>query len=451
MTLPEKNKLGLIISKSVLTEDNISKYQELSYDTIYILHKWWTGIRTVGKITIIGYSDLEEGINKVYELRPDDMTLIPFFFWDVLAKNCIDIYNHEFGTQVNYSCFKDKNIINETIQSACKKRSLFFTFDQMQQRSYNDIMEQWLKKFMMKPQAWSSSLMTFLIENSDQFDAVKKELSPDFNYIIEEYFDGELNSVDFYFDGQDLYILAYVKEFSLKDLRESNVFSSKFLEKYTKDLSLFNFFIPVRYDESFDTITQEEFNFFDKLKDILYTMKYRWFIHLEYKFNIETKRIWFVERWWRLWFKRNIFIEEAYTQEIRTFDIPALIYHKNFDYFTKTKEGIYILKEGITNTNILWMRTTFYQKTTKDFSTLSSFTSRFSSYLKKFFSTKFSVSIKDIKYIIKYEEENIFYPFYQSNTTRLDYLLSFHDKDFSLIKEHIGEIVECLIFNDFTP
>ena len=442
-------KFWLIIKKNILTEETIEQYQSLLYDKIYILYNQWKKDYTIGKITLLGHTNIEEWIQKIYEIKPDDITLIPFFFWDLLAKHGIDIYNHEFNTNVEYSCFKDKNIINKTIQTACKKHFLFYTFKQLQQATYGDITEKWFKKFMIKPQSWSSSLLTFLVENQEEFTNVKKKILPKFDYVIEEYFDGELNSVDFYHDGKNIYILAYIKEYALKDFFDAQKLSEDFLHTYRKDLKLFNFFIPVRYNESLTNITPEELDFLSKIRNILTQLTYRWLIHLEYKFDTSTHTIGFVERWARLWFKRNAFIENAYTTTTKVLDIPYLVHSATLEKFHNISPWMYMLNEMDTHTSILWMRTTFYKKTKKNITTIAAFKEQLSSYLRDYFYKTYMVKITDIQYIIKYEEWNIFYPFYQSNTTRLDYLLFFSDKDFVTIKKNIGKITEHLIFNDF--
>jgi len=114
-----------------------------------------------------------------------------------------------------------------------------------------------------------------LVENQEEFTNVKKKILPKFDYVIEEYFDGELNSVDFYHDGKNIYILAYIKEYALKDFFDAQKLSEDFLHTYRKDLKLFNFFIPVRYNESLTNITPEELDFLSKIRNILTQLTYR--------------------------------------------------------------------------------------------------------------------------------------------------------------------------------
>jgi len=445
-----EQKLWLILKKDILSDRNIKRYKTLLYDKIYILSDQCKKNYTDWKITVVGCKDSIAWIQSIYKLDRGKTSLIPFFFWDVLAKHSIDIYNHTFSTKVKYPYFKDKNAINHIIQSACKKQFMHYTFDQLQQIRYQDIAKIWLEKFIIKPQSGSSSFMTFLVENSKDFTTIKKKLSPKHTYILEEYFYGELNSVDFYNDGKNLYILAYIKEKALKDLSTGNQLSEDFLHTYKKDLKLFNFLIPVRYNESFEKITHEEFRFLSKIQDILTKLHYRWFIHLEYKFNASTHTIGFVERWARLGFKRKTFIEKAYTTGIKALNLPYLILHDKLQWFTTVAPWLYILKESNTNTNILWMRTSFYKKTNKKFTTIESFKDALSRFLRTYFSKTFDIQVMDIQYVIKYKEWNVFYPFYQCNDTRLDYLLFFNDKDFLIVKKNIGKIVERLVFNDFT-
>lgn len=442
-------KIWLIIKKDMFTSKDCEYFKTLLYDKIYILSNTCKNTYIDWKVTVVAYDDISLWLEEIYQINQGQTLLIPFFSWDRLAKYSIDVYNHTFSTNIQYARFKDKDMINDTIQSISKKKFIYYTFKELLDESYDHIVSKWLKKFIIKPQSWSSSLMTFLVENLKDFDIVKQKLSSAFNYIIEEYFEGELNSVDFYHDGENLYILAYIKESALKDLYTTHQFSDAFLNTFKKDLKLFNFLIPVRYNESFKNITHEELTFISKIKDVLAKLPYRWYIHLEYKFDTSTNTIGFVERWARLWFKRKLFIEQVYTNHMETFNIPYLILNKKLQWFDVSLPGVYILKENITNTNIIWMRTSFYKKTSKNFTTIKMFEDALSRSLREYFSTTFDVHISDIQYIIIYKEWNTFYPFYQSNDTRLDYLLFFNDKDFLVVKEHIGEIVEHLVFNDF--
>ncbi len=450
MTARKTQKLWLVIKKDTLTDKIIENLKILSYDKIYVLSKQYQETHIHWKVTVVNYNNISTWIKKIYKLNTENIPLIPFFFWDGLAKNSIDIYNHTFSTQVKYSSFKDKDIINRTIQSASKKLFFHYTFHQLQKEKYENLIKKWLKKFIIKPKSWSSSLMTFLVEQAMDFDIIKKKILPEYTYIVEEYFDGELNSVDFYHDGKNLYILAYIKETALKDLSTTNFLSEHFLQTYKRDLKLFNFLIPIRYNESFKNISQEELYFLSKIKNILTDLQYKWCIHLEYKFDLSTHTIWFVEWWARLGFKRNAFIENVYTINTKVFDLPYLILQKKLQWFVKLSPWIYTLLETDTNTNILWMRTSFYKKTNKKFTTIEAFERMLSRFLRNYFSKTFDIHIIDIQYVIKYQKWNTFYPFYQRNDTRLDYLLYLTDKDFLIVKKYIGKIIEHLVFNDFT-
>lgn len=448
MTATQEN-IGLIYKKDNITDKDIQSLTTLLYDKIFVLSKETDTWKSIWKVNIVNYTTIEEGIQHIFALTEGKLRLFPFFSWERLAKNSIDIYNTTFKTNVKYTDFKNKDAMNTIFQTLSPKRSTTYTYEQLIKIDYDHLFPTGVSTGILKPQWWCSSLLTFFITSREDFSIAKNNITPNNVYIIEQYFDGELNSIDFYCDWKEIYLLAYIKEIPLKELEDKQQLSSDFLNIYKKDLTLFNFFIPIRYNEELHSISEIELTLLSKIKNKLHSMNYRWFIHLEYKYNKETNALWIIERGARLWFKRNKYIEQVYNNTIQTTNIPYYVATKQPDIFTTIIPWIHSLIQKNTDTNILGIRTTFYVPTKKYFSSLNDFKEQLSKNLHMYFLQQFWAIVKNINYSITYQNNYTFYPFYQRNDTRLDYILFFNNKDFQKIKLDFPAIIERLIFNDF--
>jgi galactokinase len=76
--------------------------------------------------------------------------------------------------------------------------------------------------------------LNFKVFSEENFKKVKKKLKKKYQYIIEEYLDGNLYSVDFFCNGEDIFLLNFTREISCLEM--INSFSDDFVEKYKDQL-----------------------------------------------------------------------------------------------------------------------------------------------------------------------------------------------------------------------
>ncbi len=128
----------------------------------------------------------------------------------------------------------------------------------------------------MKPTNASSSTYTFKIKSQEEYAEILTKISKSYHYLVEEYIGGNLFSLDFYMDGENLYMLCFAREVAMIDLIETKKFSKDFLAIYGEDLEKhFNFVLPIRYNIDFTKISKTEMGFFEKIRKRLSEVDYR--------------------------------------------------------------------------------------------------------------------------------------------------------------------------------
>lgn len=308
-------------------------------------------------------------------------------------------------------------------------------------------------QFIVKPTNASSSRSAFKVESQENFEAIKLKLARGYEYVIEEYLDGELYSMDFFMADGKIYLLTYAREIAMIELSDKKKFSKDFLAKYGEELEKhFNFMLPLAYHMDFSQLNKIELSFLEELRKKLAEIEYRGVVHLEYKYDKALKKIGFIEWGARYGGYRSTFIKKIYNTDI--LKIPYyLLVEKDASRFHVLKNNILSLKEQEHNLNFVRVKTNFIE-TTNYISILKKtggiFETSLSQFLREYYMRVFGIKIKNIDFHVKYSPLYNFFPFYHKQATKLDYILELDDANFELFKKKKFQIIEKTFFHDYT-
>lgn len=453
-----KNIKTLLITKlAKLTKNNVYELSKLPYKKIVILYPIWdieNQIKLPSKVSIIWYTnliDLNNKINSIFK-EYNDYKIIPYFSWDDNSKYSIKVYNKTFWTKVDPKIFKEKDKMSEFLWDIAKKKFLRYTYKELITQNYTEIAKNLWNKFIIKPTNASSSTNTFKVKNSDDFENIKSKISKTYDYILEEYIWWNLFSIDFFFDGESMYLLVLAREIAMIELSDKNKFSKPFIEKYWDELNKhFNFILPIAYHLDFSKLSKTELDFLENIRKKLQEINYRWVIHLEYKYDPKTKQLGFLEWWARYWGYRRMFMKEIYNTNFLRLPYYLLV-EKDISRFNKIKWNIYKFKEKEYNLNFVRVKTNFIDKMNYIEILKKSwnlFESSFNWFLKDYYKNKFWINIKKIDFFVKYSKDYNFFPFYKSNDTKLDYILELNDENFKIFRKKKFKIIENIFFHDY--
>ncbi len=448
----------LFISKiKKITKDKIYDFSKLPYTKVVLFYLWVkeiTNIKLSSNVEVIRcitLTDINKQINKLFEKYPD-YTILPDFAWDDYSKYSIKTYNKTYKTKVWAKIFKEKDQMVEFLWDIAAKKYVRFSHKELITKNYNDFSEIMWKSFIVKPTNASSSTNTFKIKNQEEFEDIKWKLAKSYDYIIEEYIWWNLFSIDFFFDGEKIFLLVLAREVVMIELSDKNKFSNKFIEKYWEELTRhFNFILPLSYHIDFSKLSTVELWFIEKIRLKLVEIWYKWVIHLEYKYDSKIKKIWFLEWGARYGWYRKIFMKKIYHTDYLRLPYYLLI-NNDYSKFSKVKWNIYKFKEKEYNLNFVRVKTNFID-TTNYIEILKKswdvFKNSFNGFLKDYYKNKFWIDIKNVKFFVKYDKNNNFFPFYRNNNTSFDYILELNDENFSIFKKKKFKIIEGVFFHDY--
>ncbi len=451
----KKTKTLLIFKISNLKKEKIYHISKLPYTKIVLLYSWKDKqIKLPPNLSIEKYSNLIEirtKINKIFKENPE-YKILPNFGGDLYSKYSIKIFNKTFWTKVNSKIFKEKDEMTKFLWEIASKKYLCHEIKDLVKQNYEEIKNKLGENFIIKPINAASSVNTFKIRNNEDFENIKPRLSRKYNYIMEEYIWWNLFSLDFFFDWENMFLLVLVREIAMIELSDKNKFSNDFLEKYGDELNkYFNFILPLTYPVNVSKLSITELNFLEKIRKQLHKISYRWVIHLEYKYDSKTKKNWFVEWWARYWWYRKIFIKHIYNTDTNRLAYNLLL-EDNQSKFTKIKPHIYKFREKEYNVNFVRVKTNFITNINyieilkKSWNILEG---NFSNFLKDYYKSKFSISVKKIIFFVKYSDNYDFKPFYKDNKTNFDYILQLDDENFSIFRKKKFKIIEKVFFHNY--
>ena len=453
----KKQKTLFVSRVANLSKETILIHTSLPYTKIILLYdgkKDAEKIKIPSKLEIIPYKNLtilSREINKIYEQHTDYL-ILPNFWGDAFSKYAIKMYDKTYGSKIDPKIFKEKDVMMRFVGQVWEKNYLRTSYKDLVHTSYADIENKIWQTFIVKPTNASSSRCTFKVTSQEDFESIKTKISRVFDYMVEEYIEWELYSVDVFMDGEDMFLLTYAREIAMIELADKKKFSPKFLEKYGEEIDKhFNFILPIAYHIDFSFLSKMETSLLEELRQKLEEIKYRGVIHLEYKYDKKAKKIWFLEWGGRYGGYRKTFVKEIYnTDHLR---IPYyLLVENDRSRFTPLKWKIYSFKEQEYNLNFVRMKTNFLE--TINYidilkKTGNIFEVSFQKFLKDYYRENFGIKIKKIDFFVKYSKGYNFFPFYKDASTKLDYILELDDENFELFKKKKFKIIEKTFFHDY--
>lgn len=446
----------LLISKVNISKSLIYNLSKLPYTKIILFYLWEknVNIKIPKNINTIQCNNLLDFNKKMTQAYKDHLEylIIPYFSWDINSKYSIKTFNKTYNTNINPKIFKEKDQMMKVLSDIVPKKYLKYKYKDLYNEDFNKIRESLWWKLIIKPTNASSSINAFKVMTQQDFENIKTKISRSYDYVIEEYIWWNLFSIDFFFDWSKMYLLTFVREVSMIEIIEEDKFSNKFCEKYQEELNKhFNFVLPIRYNCDFEKLSKTEFSFLNKIKGRLKEMEYRWFVHLEYKYDRKEDKLWFIEWGARLGWNRTKYIKNIYNTD--TYKIPYyLLVEKDSSKFVLIKDWIYKFKEKEHNINLVWVKTNFVEPTNyinllKN--TWNIINTSFKDFILSYYKEKFWIKVNDITFLIKYWTNYNFFPFYMNNTSKFDYFLELDDENFKLFKKKKIKILEEIFFHDY--
>ncbi len=388
-------------------------------------------------------------IDKVFE-ENTEYQILPFFRGDVNSPHSIHAFNKAYNTDVDYRVFREKDRMNDFLKDVTDKKNIRFKYYDLSKESYSDICSKIESNiFILKPLNASSSLMNFKITSEEQFNNAISKISEKYDYIIEECLTGNLYATDLFFDGESVFLLCHTREMTFAEIL--NKFSKKYMDKYNEALNdNFMHFLPVRYTLDLKKIPKSAIKFIQDISKPLKEIGYRGFIHLEYKYDSETKRTGYIEWGARLGGNRSVFIEIMHNIRCEQilYDILARKDHSLFEQ----KNKLYYLKNRNHDKNIVSLKTNVLEemylvdllKKHPDFLNHS-----FGDFLRDNFKINWKIKVDKIKFDIRTTPDHMIYPFYKKSETRFDYYMELDEDNYKQFLKSKFSIIEKLVFHDY--
>lgn len=448
-------KTVIILHKKELTDKYLKIIQRTLYDKIIIivLKSSYSekSILKKNRIEVIECKS-KNCISKIIDdvfIKYSNYKILPYFEGDCNSRYSIKVYNKTFETSINPHIFKLKNKMNEFLKEYTNKNNLKLKFSDLKQKSYKELEKEFGPHFILKPLNAASSLLNFKIIDELSYEKALKKLQSKYQYIIEEYISGNLYATDLFFDGSKIFVMCHSREITFSEIL--NKFSDSYLIKY-KNLLTENFmhFLPVRYTLETSKIPKIAQDFIKNICKKLKSIKYRGFLHLEYKYDKEAKKVGFIEWGARNGGNRNYFIRKMHNVTCEQIPYEVLC-KKNYNHFV-FKDGIYYLANKDHEKNYVGIKTNPLEKThlmdllkkNPNFMNYS-----FEDFLKRQFWDIGKIEFNKIDFNIKTTSDYYLYPFYQRSDTKFDYIIEFDEENFKKFLSKKYTIIEKLVFHDY--
>ncbi len=390
---------------------------------------------------------LYEAIDEILEKEKGNI-IIPMFFEDSKSKYNIYITNKTLNKNIDPKIFRQKNLMNEFLKDIIDKKN--YLLKNEKEINYNFIKNKVGDSFVIKPIDAASSVSSFRIKNEEDFKNFKKSYKKTYTHIAEEYVTGDLKSVDFYFNGEDIFVFCFAKETCFNEGLEQNKFSKQFLDLYGEYIQkYFLNHIPIRYNLDNFSFTKTEIEFLQKIKSKLKSIGYKGGIHLEYKYDKKKDKVGFIEWGARYGGRRDLIVDRVYGQGINKLMLDINL--EDYSKFKK-KDSLYILNTKSGN-NMIIMRQLF-PKRINAIKILNrkekTATQSYKEFLVNLLKEKFGLdSLEKVIFYIKYNEAGYFLDTYKAERTYLMYGLLLNDSDFKKIIDNEYKFIELLTFSDY--
>jgi len=426
----------------------------LKYDKVYCLHKNKENItieNTKGKLHFFVYKhdkEIKKILKKIVEEKKEEL-IIPYFSGDNNSKYMIFVQNL-YWKQIDWKIFKHKNKMNQVINSTIPKKNFKVNKNEIKKMSRQELTTQIsADNFIIKPTNKSSSLETFHCKSENERNTVQKKLSKSDQYVIEEYLTGNQFSLDFMFDWEKILLLSHIKQISFDDIIKSGKLSKNFIHNYWNLIEEnFRYFLVAMYNTY--NISKTEIKFLTEICNVLKKIKFTWLIHMEYKYDKKNKKIWFIERWARLWWRRSIFIKQ-----LHWYTVPGLFYDvfgkKDISKREQLKWDIYQFKEK-KQSHLVSIKTDFIKKISY-FDLLKpayySLKTSFTDFLKHFYRYNRWIKIEEFHFNVK-AINWFFKPSYKWDWSYFIYSFELSQKSFQKFKNKRLDIIEKVIFHNYS-
>ena len=450
-------KTSLITLRNKLNAKNLADiYRKLSYKKYFVFTQECEvseqDLRKNKNVTVINCNrgQIPQEINRIFEDNKKDLILPYFRGVDADSKYAIKVYNKSFGLKINSSNFRIKSKMNSFLgNEIVRKKSFKFSHDEIIALSYQELSKKVGESFILKPTNAAASLLNFKISTEEGFQNAKKKLKKKYKYLIEEYLTGNLYSIDFFCNGQDIFLLCFVREIPFLEMLEK--LSSKYLEKYHLPITTdFLHFFPISYSLDLSKISNLELDFIKTVGRKLIESNYHGFIHLEYKVNKKEKKIGFIEWGARMGGKRDYFLQKMHN--VRAENIPLKILAKEDLSQFKKKKGIYFLRNRDIDKNMIFIKTNVIKKThiMRILEKIPNFLNiSFERFLKEYFWDNWKIRIDEINFNLSTSPEGYLHPFYDRSDAKLTYTLRMKEESFIKFLKKKFSILEKLVFHDY--
>jgi hypothetical protein len=446
-------KAALITYVGSLKKNRYTSLKRLSYHKIFVIcNRNKVKEKLSSKFEIVpcnNVSTISKAITTVLENNDGKYIFFPFFRGDQFSQHNIKIYNHSFRSKIKVKVFKQKSDMNAFLDGIIQKKSFRYSIKELKNMKYHHLVKKIGSPFIVKPVNAASSLLNFKITDKAKFKSAQSKISSKFEYIIEEYMHGHLYALDFFFDGKDMFFLCFTREITFSEIGQK--LSKKYMNIYQNILNEnYMHFLPVRYTIDLKRIPPAVLLFLKDVKKRLHEIGYRGFVHLEYKFDKEKKKVGFIEWGARPGGKRTNFIKTMHNKSCESIPFDV-IYKKDYSDFSQ-KNGFYYLKNRDMDKNIIGLKTNVLEKMHimnvlqkhPDFMNHS-----FADFLKDLFKTKWKIRFSQIDFDIKTTPDYYIYPFYMKSGTRFDYFIELDESNFKQFLKVKYKIIENLIFHDY--
>ena len=130
-----------------------------------------------------------------------------------------------------------------------------------------------------------------------------------------------------------------------------------------------------------------------------------------------------------------------------------ILIEKSFSKFKKINNfDIYEIKEQEHDVNYVRIKTNFINKINK-FDILKKtwdiMKNSFHSFILDYYKNKFWIKINNLDFVLKTTKDWNFYPFYEKQSCRFDYIIELDDENFKLFKSKKFKIIEQIFFHDY--